>query len=187
MSRSIAYIIIILIFATSMGFFIRSEANKAVEENASLLINREAQELLNEESDARVNIAEPPRLSQQPAATVAGATITLEVAQTLQERAQGLSGRDSLASNAGMLFLFEGLYRPSFWMKDTRFGLDFLWIAGTTIVDTTENVPPDTGGALPTYQPAEPVDKVIEVNAGWIAQHGGASALIGTSVEFQNI
>lgn len=186
MSRSIAYIVIVLVFATSMGLFIRSEANRAVEENASLLINREAQELLNEK-DERVNIAEPPHLAQQPTATVAGATIELEVAQTLAQRARGLSGRDSLASNAGMLFLFEEPSRPSFWMKDTRFALDFLWIAGTRIVDTTENVPPDTGGALPTYQPDKPVDKVIEVNAGWIAQHGGADALLGTTVQFQNI
>lgn len=116
-----------------------------------------------------------------------GLAIQAELAQTAGERAQGLSDRDSLAPDAGMLFVFESERQPSFWMRRMRFPLDFLWIsAGLRVVDRTEDVPPPAPGTpdaeLPRYVPDAAVLYVLEVNAGVIREAG---VEIGDTVSFQ--
>lgn len=105
--------------------------------------------------------------------TVGGAALTVEVASTDAARTQGLSGRESLAPGSGMLFTFRrpGLYQ--FWMKDMRFGLDFVWLAGSRVAEVVENVPPPTLEKPDPIRirPQEPVTGVIEVPAGWVATH----------------
>lgn len=101
--------------------------------------------------------------------------LTVEVAATEQERAKGLGGRDSLDPNSGMLFVFDKPGRPQFWMKGMRFPLDFIWIDGRRVVGIIENVPApqkDPDGVLPLYSSTVDVDKVLEVNAGYVKSHG---------------
>lgn len=52
----------------------------------------------------------------------------LEIASTKRERQIGLSNRQNLCINCGMLFIFpkEGYY--PFWMKDTHVPLDLIWL-----------------------------------------------------------
>jgi len=99
--------------------------------------------------------------------------ILVEVAATNAERTKGLGGRDSLAENEGMLFIFEDPGFYSFWMKDMKFPLDFIWIQGNQVKEIMENIPPPKNSSeiLPIYQAGEPVDKVLEVNAGWVKSH----------------
>jgi uncharacterized protein len=118
--------------------------------------------------------------------TIGDASFAIELAVTLQQRAQGLSGRPSLAPGTGMLFIFGSESRHSFWMKDMRFPLDMVWISAEyAVVDITEDVPPPDPGQttsdLPTYMPAEPAQYVLEINAG---EAGSADIRIGDMVEF---
>lgn len=95
--------------------------------------------------------------------------ITVEVADTDEERTKGLSGRPSLSQDRGMLFVFSRKDRYYFWMKGMRFPLDFVWIDDNKVVDLTPNVPyPKDGKPLVNIMPKIPVDKVLEVNAGVI-------------------
>ena len=99
--------------------------------------------------------------------------LTVEIADTPQLREKGLSGRLNLSNNHGMLFVFPKPDRYTFWMKDMKIPLDFVWIANNRVVDLTPNVPPPAPGeTLKTYQPQEPVDMVLELNAGDISQLG---------------
>jgi len=183
MNRSIAYMIITIVFATTMGFFIHSTANKAVQENASVFNSVEIRkEIEKNEGDTRVNMVDPSASASQPTLIIGGTTLAIEIADDALERAQGLSGRASLQQNSGMLFLFEEPFIASFWMKDMNFPLDFIWIRDNTIVDITERVPAPTDVNLPSYQPNQPVDAVLEVNAGWVAEHGGKEALLGETI-----
>lgn len=179
MNRSIAYMVIFIVFASSMGFFIRSVANKAIEENASVFNSAQINTETRSNDDTRVNMVEP---STSSTLTIKGTTLVVEIADDALERSQGLSGRASLQQNSGMLFLFEAPFVASFWMKDMNFALDFIWIRDNTIVDITENVPAPKDDNLPSYQPNQPVDAVLEVNAGWVVEHGGKNALLGERV-----
>lgn len=113
--------------------------------------------------------------------------INVELALTPAERAQGLGGRDSLAQDAGMLFVFGQEQLHAFWMRGMRFPLDFIWIsADGRVVDLTENVPPpepDTADSeLALYRPDEPVLYTLEVNAGVVTEAG---VEVGDEVTFE--
>lgn len=84
-------------------------------------------------------------------------------------RKLGLSGRNSMSPQGGMLFLFPNPGRHAFWMKDMRFAIDIIWLRGDKIVFIQKNaVPPAAGtaGNIPRYIPSEEADKVVEVPAG---------------------
>ena len=101
--------------------------------------------------------------------TVGDTTIAVEIADTPAKRTQGLSGRDNLSADQGMLFLFESKDYWEFWMKQMKFPIDIIWISGDTVAGVTENIPPPTQGVpLTIYRPPEPVDKVLEVRAGFV-------------------
>lgn len=113
--------------------------------------------------------------NQNQTSIIIGKTkILTEVADTEILRVQGLSGRDLLPELTGKLFIFDkpGIY--SFWMKDMKFPLDFIWISNNKVVDLTEDVPYPKyrSESLPVYQPKTPVDRVLEVNAGFIKKEG---------------
>ncbi|MEK7187444.1 MAG: DUF192 domain-containing protein [Patescibacteria group bacterium] len=103
------------------------------------------------------------------------ATIAVEVADTILSRERGLSGRDGLLKNHGMLFIFPIVTEQGFWMKDMRFPLDMVWIKGDRVVGVTEQVYPEPDKPfwkLPIYKPPEAVDRVLEVTAGTATLHG---------------
>lgn len=105
-----------------------------------------------------------------------GGVLHVELAITPQERAIGLSNRDSLAHDAGMLFIFENVRVPRFWMKDTRIPLDMIWIAADKrIVEIDANVQPQPGvpdSELTFYSPEVAVAYGLELNAGAAARLG---------------
>lgn len=94
--------------------------------------------------------------------------LNVEVADTDVKRIKGLSGRDSLSEDEGMLFIFNnpGLYY--FWMKDMKFPLDFIWINDNEVVDLTQNVLTPDNNNPSTFTAKSEFDKVIEVNAGYV-------------------
>ncbi len=95
----------------------------------------------------------------------------LEIADAQEEREQGLSGRTALASDYGLLFVFEDKDAYGFWMKDMLIPIDILWLSDTGIILGIEHsVQPDT---YPTvfYAPM-PVQYVLEVAAGTAIRSG---------------
>jgi uncharacterized membrane protein (UPF0127 family)/peptidoglycan/LPS O-acetylase OafA/YrhL len=92
--------------------------------------------------------------------------IVIEMAKTDSARQKGLSGRDNLDKDSGMLFVFDKPDRYAFWMRDMRFGLDFIWLKDHKVVYLSTNVFPPS-----TLYPPMPVDHVLEVNAGFVQQN----------------
>ena len=131
----------------------------------------------------------PAPENQHPVVVAGDAIFVVDVAETLEERAQGLSGRPSLGEGTGMLFIFEEESIHSFWMKEMQFPLDFLWIdGGCTVADITVDVPQPAEGTelskLPTYRPDVPAKFVLEINAGEAAARGISK---GDPVAFRGI
>lgn len=94
----------------------------------------------------------------------------VEIADDPVERAQGLMYRQSLADNAGMLFLYSHPQPVEFWMKNTPLSLDIVFVRSDgTIARIAENVTPLSEGLIPS---GEPVRAVLEVKAGTMRQLG---------------
>ena len=98
-----------------------------------------------------------------------------EIADVPEERAQGLSNRESLGENNGMMFVFPQSDQYNFIMRGMQFPLDFIWVQDDTVVDILENVMPDPAGtpdnSLKRYAPVSPVNRVIEVNSGYVQKY----------------
>lgn len=101
---------------------------------------------------------------------LAGKEIKIELADDPQEQIQGLSGRASLGENEGMLFIYQNELVPNFWMKGMNFAIDIVWVKDNEVVDITPNATPEPGVEekdLKRYRPKEPINKVLELPAGW--------------------
>ena len=89
----------------------------------------------------------------------------VELAQTWDEMRTGLMNRDELAQKSGMLFDFRDINIPaSMWMKDTKIGLDMLFMdKDGSIYWIYENAEPQS-----TYLITAPLPSaaVLEINAG---------------------
>lgn len=100
--------------------------------------------------------------------------VDVEVADTAAKRTQGLSGRESLATKSGMLFVFPEEKTYQFWMKGMKIPLDLIFISHGKVVDLLPNIPPPEQEAqdnLPIYQPVVAIDMMLEVNSGFAAKH----------------
>jgi uncharacterized membrane protein (UPF0127 family) len=102
-----------------------------------------------------------------------GFGVKIEIANEEELRADGLMYRDSLASDAGMLFFFPAEGEYPFWMKNTRIPLDMIWIdSNRRIVHVKHDVPPCRTPDCPSYPPNANAKYVLEVAGGVAKQHG---------------
>jgi uncharacterized membrane protein (UPF0127 family) len=106
--------------------------------------------------------------------TIDGNTWSVELATTTIQQAHGLSGREGLGVNDGMLFIFGGPGVQNFWMKDMNFSIDMIWISGNTVAGFAQDAAPQPGNPLwklKIYTSPYNVDKVLEVVAGTVAKY----------------
>jgi len=98
--------------------------------------------------------------------TIKNTKIKVELADTAEKKSYGLSGRNSLPENRGMLFVYDKPEFYSFWMKDMQFSIDIIWINESyRVVDITKSVPLDSFPQ--SFQPQRPAQYVLEVSAGF--------------------
>jgi uncharacterized protein len=106
------------------------------------------------------------------------ARVRVQIADTPDRQEVGLMCRNTLESDAGMLFIFPASTRTSFWMKNTLIPLAIAFIdANWHIVKIMEMpVAPDPtsddASAFPLYGPHQPFRYALEVNAGFFKAHG---------------
>ncbi len=95
----------------------------------------------------------------------------VEIANDAFEIARGLMYRTALAENRGMLFIFEGEQKLSFWMKNTLIPLSIAFIGSEgRIVDIQDMKPLDDDP--PSYVSARPAQYALEVNQGFFEERG---------------
>ncbi len=94
----------------------------------------------------------------------------VELAETPEQRAQGLMYRETLAPNAGMLFLYEEPQIPRMWMRNTYIPLDMLFLDERGLVLATANnaVPQSTA----IISPGVPATAVLELPGDAIERLG---------------
>lgn len=106
--------------------------------------------------------------------------VGLETAITPEQHARGLGKRSSLATNEGMVFIYEKPQKTCFWMKDTQFSLDIIWLnEAKTITKIEPNLAPSTYPNA--YCSASDTKYVIELNAGAVERN---SLAVGEQLNF---
>ncbi|MCC5795353.1 MAG: DUF192 domain-containing protein [Chromatiales bacterium] len=104
--------------------------------------------------------------------TGAGLCVRVEVrvAETAEQRRQGLMFVESLSAYSGMLFLFDGEAVLSMWMQNTYVPLDMLFInADRSIASIARDTVPLSTRRISS---GDAVAAVLEVNAGFSARKG---------------
>lgn len=92
--------------------------------------------------------------------------IAVELVSDAELQEKGLSDREKLEENTGMLFVFKNSGVHSFWMKDMKFNIDMIWLdeAGK-IIFIKKNVSPDSFPE--TFSSNKDAQYVLEVTAGF--------------------
>ena len=90
----------------------------------------------------------------------------LEVADTDNKRIKGLSDRNAMPADQGMIFIFDKAGSHGITMQGMRFNLDIIWVRNKQIVDIVENAKPLMALDQKVYYPVSDADIVIELNAG---------------------
>lgn len=99
-------------------------------------------------------------------------TYNLEVATTPSQQATGLMYRTEMASNQGMLFIFDSAQVRAFYMKNTLIPLDIIFLdQNKSVLNIAKNVPPcqqvvQDQSDCPLYYSQGAAKYVIELNAG---------------------
>ncbi|MES2310100.1 MAG: DUF192 domain-containing protein [Verrucomicrobiota bacterium] len=100
-------------------------------------------------------------------ATVGGVQISIEVARTPREMAQGLMFRDHLSDNSGMIFCLLQEERASFWMKNVKIPLSVAYMDRQgVILEIVDMKPFDE---RPHWSQTDKVIYALEMNQGWFS------------------
>ena len=92
-------------------------------------------------------------------------SVDVAVAESPEERSEGLMDVRELPRDSGMIFLFPKEEPLCFWMANTPLPLDIIFVnADSSIVRIHHNTQPFSEGQLLSEKPAQ---YVVEVNAGY--------------------
>jgi hypothetical protein len=114
-------------------------------------------------ADTRVSF-----VSRQTGADLA--KVSVQIADSEDERNEGLMHRSHLPDSVGMLFVFDGLSPRSFWMKNTAISLDIVFADDQkTIVKIHSYTVPY---AIDSYPSDRGAQYVVEVVGGFCEKYG---------------
>ena len=97
----------------------------------------------------------------------------VELAISVSQKAKGLMFRESLESDAGMLFIYDKEQKPDFWMKNTYIPLDIIWLnKDKEVVFIKRNLMPCKSKECPIISSDKDSQYVLEINAGTVDSLG---------------
>ena len=104
-------------------------------------------------------------------AQLADQAYSLEIVDTAAERQQGLSGRQSLKTKHGLLFVYPELGDHGIWMKDMNFAIDIIWLNDhQQVVGLASDVQPSSYPRV--WRVPRLSQYIIEINSGQIDSLG---------------
>ncbi|WP_458209511.1 DUF192 domain-containing protein [Haladaptatus sp. NG-SE-30] len=102
-------------------------------------------------------------------------SVTLEVANSGDERASGLMFRKSLPEQHGMVFVFDSAASRTFWMKNTLIPLDIIFVSANGTVINVAHADPQPNASdseLRRYSSDAPAKYVVEMEQGFANRTG---------------
>ncbi|MEI6529002.1 MAG: DUF192 domain-containing protein [Candidatus Falkowbacteria bacterium] len=97
--------------------------------------------------------------------------IAIEVASSPLQQYLGLSNRESLCPNCGMLFIFKDKEEQIFVMRDMKFPLDIVFIDDNKIINIENNLVPEGDKPKMLYKSLTPSNRVLELPGGFCEQN----------------
>jgi uncharacterized membrane protein (UPF0127 family) len=127
---------------------------------------------------SQVRAQSPGKLQPQKLETkvfkVCGKQLSLEVADSDEERSVGLMHREGIPQGTGMIFIFEDDSVRHFWMRHVPFDIDIGYfdskgklVKALTMLGTSPLMADDR---LPRYSSEKPARFAIEVEKGFFAK-----------------
>lgn len=107
--------------------------------------------------------------------TIGTRQFSVSIADDTAEQVRGLGGCSFIPEESGMYFVYNQPSQVAFWMKGMVIPIDIIWIASGQVVGIEEYVPVPADqktDLLPQYQPDQPVDAVLEIEAGGAERYG---------------
>lgn len=95
---------------------------------------------------------------------VAGKVVRLEIANTANQRQQGLMFRANLEDQAGMIFIYPHPGNHRIWMKNTRIPLTVIWFDENATVIDVKKLKPCKQASCPSFGVQSPSRYIIEFN-----------------------
>ncbi len=89
----------------------------------------------------------------------------VEIADNFASQYQGLSNRESLCSDCGMLFLFPDKKDLNFVMRNMNFPIDIIFISDNKIVNIHKNAQAERQNYQEIYSSEKESNAVLEINA----------------------
>ncbi len=102
-------------------------------------------------------------------------TLTVEVADSTDERREGLMGQEELPTDSGMVFLFDEPTTSTFTMRDTLIPLSIAFADADGRIVTVLDMEPCREEPCPSYAAGGPYTVALEVNQGAFDRWGVAS------------
>ena len=100
---------------------------------------------------------------------VGGVPLSTEIASSGEQRYMGLSFREGLGENAGMLFVYPEERSLTFTMRNTRIPLSIAFITDDLVIGEILDMNVGPGQLFHSAQPAR---YALEVNQGWFERNG---------------
>lgn len=100
--------------------------------------------------------------------TINNNKLSVEVALTKREQAQGLMNVENLPSDKGLLFCYPQERGLSFWMRNTTIPLSIAFIDKNKKITQIENLEPLDEKSVKSNKKCK---WALEVNKGWFDQH----------------
>ncbi len=175
--KNYKWLVIFIIFIfVALGFFLKTS-------NVNLVKDFQKEQVTENQNDNKVEYN-----NKVPQISINGHDFVVELAIDPAIQKKGLSGRDSLPENAGIIFAYPSKNTLTFWMIDMRFDIDLLWINDDKIVGIEKNMLAPAPGTedkdLVLYSSPEPVNRVLEINSGLVDKYG---LKVGDTLEYKNI
>jgi uncharacterized membrane protein (UPF0127 family) len=114
-----------------------------------------------------------------------GLSLQVEIAETEKQRAQGLMYRPFLASNKGILFVFDLVGIQRVWMRNTLIALDVVFMSEEgVVVSIVQGLKPCKQEPCKVYDSNKTAKYMLEVNAGMIEK---ADVFVGQKFIFEKL
>lgn len=98
------------------------------------------------------------------------ASFRIDLADTAQERSQGLMFVESMPADKGMLFIYDSPQRAAFWMRNTLIPLDMIFIGPEGVVRKVHHRAKPMDDT--SIDGGDGILAVLEINGGYAKRFG---------------